>query len=157
MRLLKINARLPQPKLSMSLTDPLGAVGRVNKMVRDVDARYVTLKSQVAELFRAIPVATGNAEAGNYYYDFSAYRASTFFDELQRILDSQLLEADDFTHGRMWASSYVSDAMYAGTQKANSDLSDLSSAYKESRPAGQACHCKQICIRCRTDGPDDRR
>lgn len=137
MRLLKINARLPQPKLSMSLTDPLGAVGRVNKMVRDVDARYVTLKSQVAELFRTIPVATGNAEAGNYYYDFSAYRASTFFDELQRILDGQLLEGDDFTHGRLWASSYVSDAMYAGTQKANSDLSDLSSAYKDSRPLAE--------------------
>lgn len=137
MRLLKINARLPQPKISMSLTDPLNANGRVSKMVRDVDSRYTTMKKHVKELFQTIPVSAGNAEAGNYYYDFSAYRSANFLDELQSILDGMLLEGDDFNHGRLWASTYVSDAMYAGTQKANSELGSLSNAYKDSRPLAE--------------------
>lgn len=135
MRLLKINARLPQPRISQSLTDPLGSASRLNKMDKTITAKYKQIKREVLDLFDTIPVSQANAESsGNYYYDFSSARAAGFMDELQRLLDEILLEGDDFGHGRMWANVFIGDAYQAGTQKANSELSSLSPVYAEQRP-----------------------
>lgn len=135
MKILRLNARLPQPRVSQSLTDPLGSAPRLNKMDKDIAARYKRIRTALLELFRSIPVSERNDESsGNYYYDFSASRAASFMDELQRLLDQFLLEGDTFDHGQMWANIHIGDAWAAGTQRANSELSSLSPAYAEQRP-----------------------
>lgn len=134
MRLLRINARLPNPRISQSKTDPLGASSRVAKMDKVVRAKFKQVQAKVTDLFNAIPVAANNASSGEYRYDFSASRAATFLDELQVLLDQILLEGDSFGHGQMWASTFVGDAYQAGTQIANSELSSLSSFYEAQRP-----------------------
>lgn len=135
MKILRLNARLPQPRISQSLTDPLGSAPRLNKMDKDINARYKRIRAALLDLFRSIPVSERNAESsGNYYYDFSSSRAASFMDELQRLLDQFLLEGDTFDHGQMWANIHIGDAWAAGTQKANSELSSLSSLYAEQRP-----------------------
>lgn len=135
MRLLRINARLPQPRISQSLSDPLGSAARLGKMDRDIAARYKGIRAALLELFRAIPASQTNAESsGIYYYDFSASRAASFIDELQRLLDQFLLEGDTFDHGQMWANIHIGQAWEAGTQRANSELSSLSNLYAEQRP-----------------------
>lgn len=135
MKILRLNARLPQPRISQSLTDPLGSAPRLSKMDKDISARYKRIRAALLDLFRSIPVSERNAESsGNYYYDFSASRAASFMDEMQRLLDQFLLEGDTFDHGQMWANIHIGDAWAAGTQKANSELSSLSSLYAEQRP-----------------------
>nr|DAF74628.1 MAG TPA: minor capsid protein [Caudoviricetes sp.] len=135
MKILRLNARLPQPRVSQSLTDPLGAAPRLNKMDKDITARYKRIRTALLDLFRSIPVSERNAESsGNYYYDFSASRAASFMDELQSLLDQFLLEGDTFDHGQMWANIHIGDAWAAGTQRANSELSSLSNLYAEQRP-----------------------
>lgn len=135
MKILRLNARLPQPRISQSLTDPLGSAPRLNKMDKDITATYKRIRAALLNLFRSIPVSERNAESsGNYYYDFSASRAASFMDELQRLLDQFLLEGDTFDHGQMWANIHIGDAWAAGTQKANSELSSLSNLYAEQRP-----------------------
>lgn len=132
MKLLRINARLPQPRISHSLTDPLGAAPRVNRMDRAVKARFKRLRPLIIDLFRSIPVAQVNeVSAGNYYYDFSATRAAGFLDELQRLLDDVLMEDD--SSGRMWAGIEVQDAYQGGTATTQSQLSSLSVTYKDQR------------------------
>jgi hypothetical protein len=135
MRLFKINARLPQPRIYQSLTDPLGSASRLNKMDKTITAKYKQMKREVLALFDTIPVSAVNADtSGNYFYDFSASRAASFLDELQALLDNILLEGDDFGQGQIWANVYIGDAYQAGTQKANSELSNLSPVYAEQRP-----------------------
>lgn len=135
MKILRFNARLPQPRISQSLTDPLGSASRLNKMDKTITAKYKQIKREAIALFDTIPVSQANAESsGNYYYDFSSARAAGFMDELQRLLDEILLEGDDFGQGQMWANVYIGEAYQAGTQKANSELSSLSPVYAEQRP-----------------------
>lgn len=135
MKILRFNARLPQPRISQSLTDPLGSASRLNKMDKTITAKYRQIKREVLDLFDTIPVSQANADSsGNYYYDFSSARAAGFMDELQRLLDEILLEGDDFGQGQMWANVYIGEAYQAGTQKANSELSSLSPVYAEQRP-----------------------
>ena len=135
MKILRFNARLPQPRISQSLTDPLGAATRLSKMDKVITRKYKQLRTRALELFRTIPHSQTNAESSDlYFYDFSSARAATFMDELQALIDEILLEGDDFSHGRMWANVFIGDAYQAGTQKANSELSSLSPAYAEQRP-----------------------
>lgn len=135
MKIIRLNARLPQPRISQSLTDPLGSAPRLNKMDKDIAARYKRIREALLELFRKIPVSESNAESsGNYYYDFSASRSASFMNELQSLLDQFLLEGDTFDHGQMWANIHIGDAWAAGTQRANSELSSLSNLYAEQRP-----------------------
>lgn len=135
MKILRFNARLPQPRISASLSDPLGSASRLNKMDKTITAKYRQIKREVLALFDTIPVSVVNADySGNYYYDVSASRMASFMDELQRLLDEILLEGDDFGQGQMWANIYIGEAYQAGTQKANSELSSLSPVYAEQRP-----------------------
>lgn len=133
MKLLRINARLPQPRISSSLHDPLGSAGRINKIDREIKKKYAQLNKTIIDLFKSIPSGEVNAaSAGNYYYDFSSSRAAGFLDELQRLLDDVLVEGE--SSGRMWAGLHVQDAYQSGTAKANSELASLSAAYADSRP-----------------------
>lgn len=135
MRLFKINARLPQPRISQSLSDPLGSAPLLNRMDKTITAKYKQMKREVLELFDTIPVSAVNADtSGSYFYDFSASRAASLMDELQALLDEILLGGDDFGQGQMWANLYVTDAYQQGTQRANSELSSLSPVYAEQRP-----------------------
>ena len=77
MKILRFNARLPQPRISQSLTDPLGSAPLLNKMDKTITAKYRQIKREVLDLFDTIPVSQVNAESsGNYYYDFSSARAA---------------------------------------------------------------------------------
>lgn len=135
MKILRFNARLPQPRISQSLTDPLGSASLLNKMDKTITAKYKQIKREVLALFDMIPVSAVNADtSGNYFYDFSSARAASFSEQLQTLLDEILLDGDDFYHGQMWANLYVTDAYQQGTQKANSELSSLSTVYAEQRP-----------------------
>lgn len=135
MRLLKINARLPQPRISQNLTDPLGSAPLLNKIDKTITAKYKQMKREVLALFDTIPVSAVNADtSGNYYYDFNSARAASFLDELQALLDEILLEGDSFGQGQMWANVYIGEAYQTGTQKANSELSSLSPVYADQRP-----------------------
>lgn len=136
MKILRFNARLPQPRISQSLTDPLGSASRLSKMDKAITAKYRQIKREVLDLFDTIPVIQTNAESsGNYYYDVSASRMATFMQELQSLLDDILLEGDDFGQGQMWANlNHIGPAYESGTQKANSELSSLSTVYAEQRP-----------------------
>ena len=102
MKILRFNARLPQPRISQSLSDPLGAATRLSKMDKVIARKYKQFRTRALELFRAIPHSQTNAESsGLYFYDFSSARAATFMDELQALIDEILLEGDDFGHGKM--------------------------------------------------------
>lgn len=134
MKLLRINARIPQPRISQSKSDPVGAAMRLNKIDRKIKERYAALKASITDLFNAIPHNGVNADsgAGSYYYDFSAARAASFLDDLQRAIDNGIM--DGAPQGQMWAGLDVQDAYQAGTVTAHSQLSSLSSMYAESRP-----------------------
>lgn len=137
MKLLRINARIPQPRISQSKSDPVGAAMRLNKIDRKIKARYAALKVSVTDLFNAIPRNAVNADstavaAGVYHYDFSAARAASFLDDLQRAIDNGIM--DGAPQGQMWAGLDVQDAYQAGAVTAHSQLSNLSSMYAESRP-----------------------
>lgn len=135
MKILRFNARLPQPRISQSLTDPLGSAPLLNRMDKTITAKYKQMKREVLALFDTIPVSAVNADtSGNYFYDFSASRAASFSEQLQALLDEILLDGDDLYHGQMWANLYVTDAYQQGTQRANSELSSLSTVYAEQRP-----------------------
>lgn len=135
MKILRFNARLPQPRISKSLTDPLGSAPLLSKMDKTITAKYKQMKREVLALFDTIPVSAVNADtSGNYFYDFSSARAASFSEQLQALLDEILLDGDDFYHGQMWANLYVTDAYQQGTQRANSELSSLSTVYAEQRP-----------------------
>ena len=79
MKILRFNARLPQPRISQSLTDPLGAATRLSKMDKVITRKYKQLRTRALELFRTIPNSQANAESsGLYFYDFSSARCFSF-------------------------------------------------------------------------------
>jgi hypothetical protein len=132
MRLLRINARIAQPRLPASRTDPVGANVRIKKAWRKSDAKFKLIREQILEIFNAIPVAQNNAQDEyGYTYDFNATRAATFSEKIQRILDDILLE--DTTAGQMWMGVEVEDAYQSGVQQAQGNLAKISSVYAEQR------------------------
>lgn len=136
MRLLKINARLVKgPKIPVSTTDPVGANRRLSKANKQIEARYKRLNSSVIDLFRTIPVAATNAEdAYGYTYDFSAIRAATFNEELQRLIDEILLDdVQPMNAGQFWMSIAVSDSYASGTVEAQQQLASMSPVYADQR------------------------
>ncbi len=132
MRLLRINARIAQPRLPSSRTDPVGANTRIKKVWRKTEGKFNLIREQVLELFNAIPVVQNNAQDEyGYTYDFNATRAATFSEQIQRILDDILLE--DTTSGQMWMGVEVEDAYQSGMQQAQGNLAKISMAYAEQR------------------------
>ena len=131
MQLLKVNARIPSPRLPTSTTDPVGADRRVGSAWKQIDAKYNELQTRIVELFEAIPSAQVNVDGYGYQYDFSAQRAASISDEIQRILDEVLLEGDSFN--QFWMGIEVTSSYEAATRIAQGNLASMSADYAAQR------------------------
>lgn len=131
MQLLKINARIPSPRLPTSTTDPVGADRRVGAAWKQIDSKYKELQKRIADLFDAIPSAQVNVDGYGYQYDFSAQRAASISDEIQRILDEVLLEGDSFN--QFWMGIEVSSSYEAATRISQGNLASMSADYAAQR------------------------
>lgn len=131
LRQFRINARLPSPKVPTSRTDPVRAAPLLNKAFTSINARYRGIRQEVNNLFNAIPVRQGNADASNYTYDFNAQRAAQLSEQLQGILDKWLL--DGYEINRFWMGVTVEDSYRQGTMAAQSNLASMSATYSTER------------------------
>jgi len=131
MQLLKINARIPSPRLPTSTTDPVGANRRVGAAWKVLDDKYKELQRRIIELFDGIQSVQVNAEGYGYQYDFSAQRAASISDEIQRILDEVLLDGADYN--RLWIGIDVSGAYESGVRLAQGNLANMSADYAAQR------------------------
>ncbi|KAF2282483.1 hypothetical protein GH714_044089 [Hevea brasiliensis] len=131
MQLLKINARIPSPRLPTSTTDPVGADRRVGSAWKQLDSKYKELQKRILDLFEAIPTAQVNVDGYGYQYDFSAQRAASISDEIQRILDEVLLDGADYN--RLWIGIDVTGAYESATRLAQSNLASMSADYAAQR------------------------
>ncbi len=131
MQLLKINARIPSPRLPTSTTDPVGANRRVGAVWRVLDDKYKELQRRIIELFDGIQSVQVNAEGYGYQYDFSARRAASISDEIQRILDEILLDGASFN--QLWIGVDVSGAYESGVRLAQGNLANMSADYAAQR------------------------
>lgn len=131
MQLLKINARIPSPRLPTSTTDPVGADRRVGAAWKQIDAKHKEMQKRIVELFGAIPTVQVNVDGYGYQYDFSAQRAASISDEIQRILDEVLLEGDSFN--QFWMGIEVSSSYEAATRIAQGNLASVSADYAAQR------------------------
>jgi len=131
MQLLKINARIPSPRLPTSTTDPVGANRRVGAAWKVLDSKYKELQRRIIELFDGIQSVQVNADGYGYQYDFSAQRAASISDEIQRILDEVLLDGADYN--RLWIGIDVSGAYESGVRLAQGNLANMSADYAAQR------------------------
>jgi len=131
MQLLKINARIPSPRLPTSTTDPVGANRRVGAAWKVLDDKYKELQRRIIELFDGIQSVQVNAEGYGYQYDFSAQRAASISDEIQRIIDDVLLDENDFR--QFWAGVNVTESYEAATKVAQGNLANMSADYAAQR------------------------
>lgn len=131
MQLLKVNARIPSPRLPTSTTDPVGADRRVGSAWKQIDAKYNELQTRIVELFEATPSSQVNVDGYGYQYDFSAQRAASISDEIQRILDEVLLEGDSFN--QFWMGIEVTSSYEAATRIAQGNLASISADYAAQR------------------------
>ena len=131
MQLLKINARIPSPRLPTSTTDPVGANRRVSAAWKTLDDKYKELERRIIELFDGIQSVQVNAEGYGYQYDFSAQRAASISDEIQRIIDDVLLDENDFR--QFWAGVNVTESYEAATKVAQGNLANMSADYAAQR------------------------
>lgn len=131
MQLFKINARIPSPRLPTSTTDPVGANRRVGAAWKVLDEKYKELQRRIVDLFDATPSSQVNAEGYGYQYDFSAQRAATISDEIQRILDEVLLDGAGFN--QLWIGIDVGGAYESGMMIAHGNLANMSADYAAQR------------------------
>lgn len=132
MKIFNVNARIPNPRVPASRTDPIGGARFINRANRIIDARYKIIAQNVKELFLSIPARANNAEGAQFTYDFSSQRALQLSDQLQRILDQMLLEG--FEYNELWSGELVKEAYQSGTALANANLANMSAAYATARP-----------------------
>lgn len=131
MQLLKINARIPSPRLPTSTTDPVGANRRVGAAWKTLDEKYKEITRRVMGLFGAMPLVQTNASGYGYQYDFSAQRAASISEEIQRILDEVLLDGAGFN--QLWIGVDVSGAYESGIRIAQGNLANMSADYAVQR------------------------
>ncbi len=132
MKLFSINARMPNPRVPQSRTDPVGGARFINRAYKIIDARYKIIEHDVKSLFLSIPVQANNADGATFTYDFSAQRYNQLSDKLQRILELMLLEG--FEYNELWSGELVREAYQSGTTLANANLANMSATYAAARP-----------------------
>lgn len=135
--------RIGTPIVPRNKADPTQSYRAVNKMYRDIEERYLGIKTALKRLFDERltgRVREGNAEqsfavygdtiyqvnASAYIYDMTAQRLADLLERVQTILDDHLLEG---IGQDIWALSYVSDEYQRGTLSAFTNLSVQSPVY----------------------------
>ncbi|EOA2998220.1 phage minor head protein [Yersinia enterocolitica] len=135
--------RIGTPIVPRNKADPTQSYRAVNKMYRDIEERYLGIKTALKRLFDERltgRVREGNAEqsfavhgdtiyqvnASAYIYDMTAQQLADLLERVQTILDDHLLEG---IGQDIWALSYVSDEYQRGTLSAFTNLSVQSPVY----------------------------
>ncbi|MHA3614621.1 phage minor head protein [Yersinia enterocolitica] len=135
--------RIGTPIVPCNKADPTQSYRTVNKMYRDIEERYLGIKTVLKRLFDERltgRVREGNTEqsfavhgdtiyqvnASAYIYDMTAQQLADLLERVQTILDDYLLEG---IGQDIWAFSYVSDEYQRGTLSAFTNLSVQSPVY----------------------------
>lgn len=138
----------PRPKVGTPIiprnkADPTQSYRQVNKMFRDIENRYLGIKTTLRELFDQRltgRVLVGNSQrshvlsgdtlyqvnAGRFVYDMNAQQLAALLEVIQTILDDYLLEGNGQD---IWALQYISDEYRRGTLNAYTNLYAQSEVY----------------------------
>ncbi|MGP2846135.1 phage minor head protein [Serratia nematodiphila] len=138
----------PRPKAGTPIiprnkADPTQSYRQVNKMFRDIENRYLGIKTTLRQLFDQRltgRVLVGNSQrshvlsgdtlyqvnAGTFVYDMNAQQLAALLEVIQTILDDYLLEGNGQD---IWALQYISDEYRRGTLNAYTNLSAQSEVY----------------------------
>ncbi|PBI82373.1 phage head morphogenesis protein [Rahnella victoriana] len=135
--------RIGTPIVPRNKADPTQSYRAVNKMYRDIEERYLGIKTSLKQLFDLRLTGRereGNAQASfavhgdiiyqvnaaTYIYDMTAQQLADLLERVQVILDDYLLEGGS---QNLWAFAYVSDEYQRGTLNAFTNLSVQSPVY----------------------------
>lgn len=135
--------RIGTPIIPRNKADPTQSYRAVNKMYRDIEERYLGIKTSLKQLFDLRLTGRereGNAQASfavhgdvvyqvnaaTYVYDMTAQQLADLLERVQVILDDYLLEGGS---QNLWAFAYVSDEYQRGTLNAFTNLSVQSPVY----------------------------
>ena len=143
--------RIGTPIIPRNKADPTQSYGQVNKMYRDIEERYLGIKTALRQLFDERltgRVREGNAQrgvmacnnedgelpslyqvnAGTFIYDMNAQQLAALLERVQAILDDYLLEGNG---QNIWSLQYISDEYQRGTLSAFTNLSVQSQVYAQ--------------------------
>ncbi|HHJ0103613.1 TPA: phage minor head protein [Yersinia enterocolitica] len=135
--------RIGTPIVPRNKADPTQSYRTVNNMYRDIEERYLGIKTALKRIFDERltgRVREGNAEqsfavhgdtiyqvnASAYIYDMTARQLADLLERVQTILDDYLLEG---IGQDIWALSYVSDEYQRGMLSSFTNLSVQSPVY----------------------------
>lgn len=135
--------RIGTPIVPRNKADPTQSYRAVNKMYRDIEERYLGIKTalkQLLDLRLTGKEREGNAQASfavhgdiiyqvnasTYIYDMTAQQLAYLLKRVQVILDDYLLEG---IGQNIWALSYVGEEYQRGTLNAFTNLSVQSPVY----------------------------
>jgi len=141
--------RIGTPIIPRNKADPTQSYRQVNKMYRDIEERYLGIKTALKQLFNERltgRIREGNAQrgimvcnneegelpslyqvnAGTFIYDMNAQQLAALLERVQAILDDHLLQGNG---QNIWALQYITDEYQRGTLNAFTNLSVQSPVY----------------------------
>lgn len=141
--------RIGTPIIPRNKADPTQSYRQVNKMYRDIEERYLGIKTALKQLFDERLTGRereGNAQsgvmvcnneegelpslyqinAGTFIYDMNAQQLAALLERVQAILDDHLLQGNG---QNIWALQYITDEYQRGTLNAFTNLSVQSPVY----------------------------
>lgn len=136
--------RIGTPIIPRNKADPTQSYRQVNKMYRDIEERYLGIKTALKQLFDERltgRVREGNTKAGHalydntlyqvnagaFIYDMTAQQLADLLERVQVILDDYLLEG---IGQDIWALTYIAEEYQRGTLNAYTNLSVQSPVYE---------------------------
>lgn len=136
--------RIGTPIVPRNKADPTQSYRAVNKMFRDIESRYLGIKTALRSLFDQRLVgreSASNAQAthamhsgtiyqvnaGAFIYDMTAQQLADLLERVQVILDDHLLEG---ISQDIWALTYIAEEFQRGTLNAYTNLSAQSPIYE---------------------------
>lgn len=136
--------RIGTPIVPRNKTDPTQSYRAVNKMYRDIEERYLGIKTDLKQLFDARltgRVREGNSQASfavhgdtiyhvnaaTYIYDMTAQQLADLLERVQVILDDYLLQG---IGQDIWALTYIAEEYQRGTLNAYTNLYAQSPVYE---------------------------
>ncbi|EPA9111030.1 MAG: phage minor head protein [Serratia liquefaciens] len=136
--------RIGTPIVPRNKADPTQSYRAVNKMFRDIESRYLGIKTALRSLFDQRLVgreSASNAQVthaihggtiyqvntGAFIYDMTAQQLADLLERVQVILDDYLLEGIGLD---IWALTYIAEEYQRGTLNAYTNLSAQSPIYE---------------------------
>ncbi|CAI0817616.1 phage head morphogenesis protein, SPP1 gp7 family [Serratia entomophila] len=136
--------RIGTPIVPRNKADPTQSYRQVNKMFRDIESRYLGIKTALRSLLDQRLVGreiASNAQAahamhdgilyqvnaGAFIYDMTAQQLADLLEHVQVILDDYLLEG---IGQDIWALTYIAEEYQRGTLNAYTNLSAQSPIYE---------------------------